>query len=240
MATVDQINEVHENISIMCGTGSALALTSLAAYFMSYEYRDFNRLDLRNEDNRGRTLDLLFRRRRKISEVVAILALIFYAGGLVLIALSLSLYPEERELQASSISGLVQQNRNTSVQPVVNEAAMLAGISLGIVLIGMLQSARDFHKTERFGWIGSSIYAAGWIGAAFAAALNNKSITSLVPNRLAWTLPGAAAIVGGTFLLPWQLEHNYVTSPAWPVTALGYVCYTIGTAYVTPAPPINL
>lgn len=238
MATVDQINEVHENISIMCGTGSAVALVSMAAYFMSYEYRDFNRIDLQ-KNSRQDTVDLIFRRRRKSATAIAIVAMLFYIGGLTLIALSLSLYPSERELQANDISGLIQQNRNQAVQPGVNEAAILAGISLGVVLIGVLQSARDFHKRERFGWVGSTIYAAGWIGTAFAAALNNKSINSLVGNRLAWTLPGAAGIVAGTFLLPWQLENNYVSSPAWPLAALGYVAFTIGTAYVTEAPNIN-
>ena len=103
----------------------------------------------------------------------------------------------------------------------------------------MIQSAREFNMTEQFGWIGSSIYAAGWIGNAFAASMGNKSISSVKSNRLAWTLPGAAAIVTGTFLVPWSIHHNYVSNPGWPIAGLGYVAFTVGTAYVSNAPQLE-
>jgi hypothetical protein len=134
---------------------------------------------------------------------------------------------------------LIQQIRNHDAQPKLNEPAILSGISSAIILLGVIESVRHFHKTEDFGWIGSSLYAAGWLGQAFAAAMNNKSVSSLKTQRLAWTLPGAAAIIGGTFLIPWQLQHNYVSGPGWSVAALGYTAFTIGTAYVTNPPQLE-
>lgn len=235
MATPDHIDAVHQNIAILTGTGSAAALVGMASYFMSYEYKDFDRINVQGQDR----MEVAFKRRRKVSQAVMIIAIIIYVAGLVLLALGISLYRNEREEQAQSISGLIQQNRNTAAEPNTNEPAILAGISTAVILAGMIQSAREFNKTEQFGWIGSSIYTAGWLGNAFAASMNNKSINSIKANRLAWTLPGSAAIVAGSFIIPWQLSHNYISGPGWPIAALGYAAFSIGTSYVTNAPQLE-
>jgi hypothetical protein len=235
MATPDQIDAMHRNITILTGTGSAAALVGMASYFMSYEYKDFDRINVQGQDR----MEVAFKRRRKVAQVILVIAIIIYVAGLVLIASGISFYRDEREEQAESIPSLIQQIRNADAQPSTNEPAILAGISTAIILAGMIQGAREFNKTEQFGWIGSTIYAAGWLGNAFAASMNNKSISSIKGNRLAWTLPGAAAIVAGTFIVPWQLHHNYISGPGWPVAALGYVAFTVGTSYVTDPPQIE-
>lgn len=207
----------------------------MASYFMAYEYQDFTRVDNQGQDR----MEVAFNKRRRYSKIVTVLASIVYMAGIVLIALGISLYRNERQEQAQSISGLIQQNRNITAQPKTNEVAILAGVSTAVLAAGMVKSAFDFNKTEQLGWIGSSLYAAGWLGNAFAAAMNNKSISSVNANRLAWTLPGAASIVAGTFLVPWQLHHTYVSGPGWPVAALGYAAFTVGTAYVTNPPQLE-
>ena len=235
MATSDQIDAAHRNITILTGTGSAAALLGMSSYFMAYEYKDFDRIGVQGQDN----MDREFQKRKKTALIVLVLAGLVYVTGLVCLTLGVSLYRTEREEQGTSIPVLIQQIRNTDAQPKLNEPAILSGISSAIILLGVIESARHFHKTEDFGWIGSTLYAAGWLGQAFAAAMNNKSINSLVDHRLAWTLPGAAAIVGGTYLIPWQLQNNYISGPGWPISALGYVALTIGTAYVTDPPQLE-
>lgn len=234
MATEDQVECVHERTSILTAVGSVSALLGMSSYFMSYEYKDFDRMNVSNREN----LNASYSSRKRNSVIIMVVAAVFYFAGIILLTLSMSLFPDERELQAFDIPSLLQQIRNETAQPGVNEAAILAGVSASIIALGMIQSAREFHKTEHFGWIGSAIYGAGWLGLAFAGAMNQKSISSLTGSRIAWTLPGAAAIVGGTFLFPWQLRHNYISGPSWPLVAIGYFIFGIGNSLVTDAPTL--
>lgn len=235
MATPDVIDAMHRNITIMTGTGAAVALLGFSSYFMSYEYKDFDRVELQGQDRMEKT----YSQRKKISLIIRVIAGFFYISGIVLITLGICLWRDEREEQAQAIPSLIQQIRNADAQPSVNEPAILAGLSSAVLLAGAVMGALHFHKHEDYGWIGATLYAAGWLAQSFAAAMNNKSINSLKANRLAWTLPGAAGIVLGSFILPWQLHENYVSGPAHVVHALGLVAFTIGTAYVTDPPQLE-
>jgi hypothetical protein len=212
----------------MTATGSAAALLGMTTYFMSYEYKDFDRVDLQDKSK----MDSTFHRRKRFAEILQIISALVYIGGIVVLVLGMSLYTEEREAKAFDIPTLFQQIREAATQPSINEAAVLASISSVVLVIGLLQCIREFHKTERFGWIGSTLYAAGWLGNGFAASLNNKSISSIEDSRLVWTLPGIAAIVAGTFMFPWQLRNNYISGPAWPLVSIGYVLFSIGNSLV--------
>ena len=76
------------------------------------------------------------------------------------------------------------------------------------------------------------MYAGGWLGNGFAASMQNNSISSVYGTRLAWTLPGAATVVIGTACLPWQIRNQYASGLALPLSALGYILYTIGNSVV--------
>lgn len=232
MALPDKIDAFHRDIAMMTGLGSAVALLGLSSYMMSYEYQDFDRVTLQGQDR----MEATYFRRRKVSLIIMVLAAFFYVAGVVLITLGITLYPNEREEVATNIPGQITQLRATAAQPAINEPAILAGLSTGLIVGGLGYGAYVFNRTENWGWVGSALYSAGWIGQAFAASMNNKSIESLVPNRLAWTLPGASVIILGTMVFPWQLENNYISGPAWPLTALGYLAFVVGTSYLTPAP----
>jgi hypothetical protein len=232
MALPDKIDGFHRDISVLTALGSAISLIGMSSFMMSYEYKDFERVQIQGHDR----MEEVFNRRRKTSIWIMAVCAILYVAGIVLITLGVSLYPSEREELASSIPGQISQIRNNNAQPETNESAILSAISSAIIVAGMGYGTYTFNKTEDWGWIASGIYGVGWIGQSFAAAMNNKSIDSLVMNRLAWTLPGAAAILFGTVIFPWQLEHNYISGPAWPISALGYAAFTIGTSYLTTAP----
>jgi len=232
MALPDKIDSFHRDISLLTGLGSAVALLGLSSYMMSYEYQDFDRVNLQGQDR----MEEVYFKRRKVSLAIMILAAFFYVAGIVLITLGITLYPTEREEIASNIPGQITQLRSVAAQPDLNEPAILAGLSAALIVGGLGYSGYVFHQTENWGWVGSAVFSAGWVGQSFAAAMNNKSIESLVANRLAWTLSGAAVIIAGTMIFPWQLENNYISGPAWPLTALGYLAFTIGTSYLTPAP----
>ena len=232
MALPDKIDAFHRDISLMTGLGSAVALLGMSSYMMSYEYKDFDRVQLQGQDR----MEATYFRRKRVSVAIMAVAAFFYVAGIVLLTLGVTLYPDEREEVATNIPGQIMQIRSQAAQPSVNEPAILSGVSAAVTVAGIGYGAYVFNATENWGWVGSALYTAGWIGQAFAAAMNNKSIESLVANRLAWTLSGAAVISAGTLIFPWQLHNNYISGPAWPVTALGYVAFVIGTSYLTPAP----
>ncbi len=232
MALPDKIDSFHRDISMMTGIGAASALLAMSSYMMSYEYQDFDRVHINGQDRMEET----FHKRRRTSIIIMAIAAFFYVAGIVLITLGITLYPDEREEVATNIPGQISQLRVQAAQPDINEPAILAGISAALIVGGIGYGAYVFNKTENWGWIGSSIYSVGWIGMAFAGSMNNKSIESLVANRLAWNLPGAAAVIAGTMIFPWQLSENYVSGPAWPIQALGLLAVVVGCSYLQPAP----
>jgi len=228
----DVIDSFHRDISIFMGSGMIASLIGLSSYLMSYEFQDFDRVGLESQNRMQEN----FNQRKKISIAIMSIAAFIYVSGIVLLTLGVSLYREEREEVSSSIPGIIVQIKQKAAQPDINEVAILAGIAGAVIIIGMMKSALNFQSNETWGWIGSSIYTAGWLAMAFAASMNNKSITSLVGERLAWCLPGVSLIVAGTFIIPWQLHYNYITGPGFPLQAIGYVCLWIGTSFLTPAP----
>ena len=231
MATSDSISSMHNNIIVYVGVGSLATLFGMSTYLMGYEYRDFDRLDIEDRT----VMETRFQHRKKLSIAIFVLSAIFFFAGLVLITLGVSFHRDEREERAYDIPSLLDQVKENEAQPKVNEPAILSGISSGLIGIGGILAMREFHKTESYGWVGSSIFAAGWLAQAFAAATQNKSLSSLHSERLAWTLPGVAAIVAGSFMLPWQLQQTYISGPAWPLVAIGFAAFSIGTSYVLPA-----
>ena len=48
--TSNRVYGVHQNIAILSGTGSALALIGTGTYFMSFEYVDPTRVDVGHRD----------------------------------------------------------------------------------------------------------------------------------------------------------------------------------------------
>jgi hypothetical protein len=219
---------VHQNIAVLSGTGSALALLGTGAYFMSFEYEDPSRAQVDHRD----IMERQRQRRRKTARRIGIAGALVYVAGLVLLVLSIGLFHDEREAPATSISGMIQQQAQLDSQPTINEPALLSGLATVVLLAGAVQSLRTFKKTETFGWLGPVLYAGGWLANGFAASMQNNSISSLSGTRLAWTLPGAAGIVAGTALLPWQIRNQYASGPALPIAALGYIVYTIGNSAV--------
>jgi hypothetical protein len=232
MATSDQVDTLHRNIWALTGGGAIGAMLGMSFFLMSYEYKDFDRVTVKGQDQ----METLFHRRRKTSMAIMIAAIIVYIAGMTLICLGVSLYRDERENLASSVTGLITQIRNKAAQPSINEPAILAALSTVCVVMGIGKGAWDFTTTEQWGWIGSSIYTIGWLGLAFAGAMNDMSIDSLSTTRLAWTLTGSSMISAGTFIIPWQLHQNYISGPGWPIMALGYVGFTVGTGLVLPGP----
>lgn len=232
MALPDKIDSFHRDILLMTGLGSAVALLGMSSYMMAYEFKDFNRVTIDGHDR----MEAVYFKRKRMSLVIMVIAAFFYVAGIVLITLGITLYPNEREEIAGNIPGQISQIRSANSQPSINEPAILAGISAAMIVGGAAYGAYVFNKTENFGWIASSVYSAGWIGMSFAASMNNKSIQSLVANRLAWNLPAALLILGGTFLTPWQLQNNYISGPCWPICAIGYLCTVVGSSYLTSAP----
>jgi hypothetical protein len=208
--------KVHKNLSIISGTGGALALFGISGYFMAFDY-----------PNTGI-------KRKQTSKVVAGFGILLYLIGIVLLILSVGVYRDQREDVETEISSIIQQVRKQENQPHHNEPFILASLASLIILLGLGQSLRTFHNTEKFGLVGLTVYTVGWVSNAFAASMQNNSISSINNQRLVWTLPGAIAIVLGTACLPWQIRHKYVSGVALPLSAIGYAFYTIGNAIVHP------
>jgi predicted tellurium resistance membrane protein TerC len=219
---------VHKNLAIISGAGSAIALFGLSGYFMSYEYEDFDRVPVSDRTN----MELHLTKRKKTSKIIAIVGILCYIIGIVLLVLSIGLYHDEKEELGKDISSIVKQLKKKKNEPETNEPVILASLASVVILMGLFQSLRNFHHTESFGLIGLTLYSVGWIANAFAASMQNNSIYSANNERLSWTLPGAVAIVLGTASLPWQIRHKYVSGFSLPLSALGYTAYTIGNVAV--------
>ncbi len=232
MASSDQLNLFHENIAIFTGVGSVVSLLGLSSAFLSREYKEYDRVPVAGTSSR---MERSYRKRQKTGRAILVVSTMAYIAGLALVTLGVTLYPLERDELETTVQGLILQNRTKNTQPAVHEPAVLSCISSALILAGVVEGGRHFHRYDEFGWIGSTLYAGGWLGQAFAGAMNDKNITSLRPTRLAWTLPGTFAIVLGTFLVPWQLKYNYSSGPAWPLAAAGYAAFSIGTSYVNKA-----
>jgi len=206
MATQDTVDSVHRDVYTLVSAGSIAALLGFSSYFMSFEYSDFDRVNFADQGHAETT----FQRRKKLSLVVLIISAFFYVCGIVLLTVGISLYRNERTEIANSITGIITQAQQQAQQPNVNEPAILASVSAAIIILGMIQSARHFRKTESFGWLGSLIYAVGWLMFAFAGASNDNSLSSIRGDRLAFTLIGSSLVVAGTWIFPWALHPNFL------------------------------
>ncbi len=237
MALPDTIVGFHLPILRLSGAGSCLALLGMASYGMGYEFKDFERVaHLSSNGPLRERIENVYSRHNKAGIVIMAVSAAIFVAGIVLLTLGATLYPLEREEIASNIPGQIAQTRAANAQPKINQPAILAGIGAALIVGGMSYGAFRFNSTENWGWIASSIYSLGWIALAFAGAMNNKAIDSLVLNRVAWNLCGSALVIAGTLLFPWQLENNYISGPSWVLAAIGYACFTIGTSYLTSAP----
>ena len=229
MALPNQIFSVNNDVAYLVGSGSLAAVLGFSTYFMSYEYSDFDRINISDQEQ----MESTFQKRKKFAMTILIISAFVYVSGIVLLTVGISLYRNERENIANSITGIITQANQMASQSSINEPAILASFGAAMVLLGFFQSVRNFHKTEDFGILGSAIYAVGWLLLGFSAATDSNSLSSLDGQRLAWSLSGAALIVASTFAFPWSLHHNYISSPAYPIMCFGYLLFSIGTSFVT-------
>jgi hypothetical protein len=250
MATSDKIDSIHENIGIMSSVGSISAALSMSFYFMAYEWNDPHRLNLG-----GSSLINIFRKGNDNSKYDSsksnsnyfniwkknfqYLFFLFYLLSVTVIVLSVSLYRHEREHQADNIPSLLQQLRNSHAEPDVNEVAILSGISGFFTVLGIFLALRKFEKEENLGMTGPLLHAVGWLGQAFAASMNSKSIQTLKLKRLAWCLPGVALINTGFIMYPWQIKNDYSSGPAGIISLLGYLLFSYGNTLVLHPPQLE-
>lgn len=230
MATSDKIDAVHENIGIMSGVGSISAALSMSFYFMFYEWNDSSKLRIEKSH---------FFNTKNWKKNLQYVMFLFYLLSLVVIILSVCLYRQEREHQAQNIPSLLQQVRNSNAEPDINEPAILSGISGALTIIGLFLSLRKFEKEEHLGIVGPILFASGWLGQAFAASTNSKSIQTLKLKRLAWCLPGIALINTGFLLYPWQIQQDYSSGPAGILSLLGYFLFSYGNTLVMDPPQLE-
>lgn len=228
MATSSEVFSVHNNVSAFMVAGGLSMLLGFSSYFMSYEVTDGNRLGVGQEAQ--------FQMRKKVALAVMIISAFFYVAGIVLLALGISLFRDERSTIALTVAGIIEQQQEMATDSQLNEPAIVSGLAAALVLLGSIQSIRNFNKTQDWGWLGSTIFTTGWILFAIAAATNNNSLTSVRTDRLVWSLVGTTLIVGSTFIIPWALHHRYVTSPAFPLMAFGVLAFGVSTSWAIPPP----
>ncbi len=223
-ATTSDVFSVHNDVSSLMTAGGFSTLVGLSTYLLTYK------------PNQTGVVSQL-ETRRKWTICVMIVSAFFYVAGLVLLTLGISLFRDERSLISDTISGIILQQQEKASETDINEPAIMSSLAAAVILLGSIQSALHFHKTGDFGWLGSLVYATGWILAAIAAATNNNSISSIRADRLAWALVGASLVVGGTFMIPWAVHHQYISSPAYVLMAFGFFSFSISTSLVIRATP---
>lgn len=215
MATKDKLSAVHNDLAAWSAGGSVGLLLSMSSYFLGEEY---------SRKHQKNTL----------SQIVEGVSLILFMGSLAVLVIALSFHRDEKEELGESIPDLIAQVRRKNAQPDWNEPALLASLSSLVLLVGAAESLRH-KKTENaaaFGWIGPLLYSVGWIGNAYAAATPDQDLSHVRTSRLKWTMPGAAAIVSGSLMLLWQERENYINGPAWPLTTVGLLLFSIGNSMV--------
>lgn len=232
MATVNQVSSVHNSLATYSGTGSIAALFGISTYFMSEEYKHYERYDM----TKGKAISDIASEREKGAKMIYVLSMFFFLSGLVLVALSMSLFSQQKEHLPTNIPALLAQTQDHARDPDVNEVAILAGVAMGLVAVGGYYMTREFTKTKEWGTWGPMIYSAGWLVAAFTASCTTKALHSLDTDRLAWTIPGVVAIIFGTLYMPTQISHQYTSGPLLVITMLGFTSFTIGNSAVTHRP----
>lgn len=228
MATADQLEYIHRNIAWWVGPGAAASILGLSSYFMTIEYKDLRRVDT---SNIGTSLRRVFQRRHRWAMIVAVVSLFVYLVGTTLLTLGISFHRNERQTVPQSVAEQLELYRDQQNQPSLNEPALLSGAASLLIVSGLMMALRQFRQNGRLGWPGALVYGGGWLMQAFAAATETNRINSVNMQRFGWTLPGSAAIVLGTYMIPWQLEHNYISGPAWPLISMGYLSLSLGTAF---------
>jgi uncharacterized membrane protein YeiB len=168
-----------------------------------------------------------------------IVLILLYIVSLVLIVLSLSLYHDEKEENATDVTSALLQLRNSKAGPTINEAALVSSIGGVLVLAGVYLGVQQYNKNKMWGKYASGSYASGWILLAISAAMNSKAASSVRSQRLVWTLPSVVLIVGGTFSIPWTVMHKLDTGIPLVAITLGYMGFNIGSSIVS-APPTAL
>jgi len=215
-STVDHVEAVHQNVALLGGPG-ALCLAAGFSGFMSAHYHD---------------PPVVHRTRyRAVLATVALLCL----TGVILTVLSIAFYrgSGERERMGEDITTHIHQVKNMEKQPAANEPAVLAIVSSLVLIFGAALGVREFEKSRKWGWHGSTLYAMGWLGNAFAGAMRDKSVESLERKRLAWTLPGATAIIVGTFAAPYEIRHRRIGGLSATMVTTGALAFHVGNALVS-------
>jgi len=200
----DDVECIHRNIALWSGAGAAV-LTMVAS---SYTPRNNSSVYIKG------------------------LLAFFYTVGLVLIVLSISWNRDgEREKVGSDIPTLYRQIKRRESGPDRNYPALLSSLS-AIVLLGSAYYMVSYaEKGRSMVGLPMLLYAGGWCSMAVSASTHDKDLTELRPERLYWTLGGAAGIVLGTALLDWQWRRFYA-GPAVPLIALGLISLTVGNSLV--------
>jgi hypothetical protein len=162
-----------------------------------------------------------------------------FVAGLALLAIGIGVFADEREETADqSIASQIQQERKRAALPDTNEVAITVGlVTAVIVLLGAsIARAEGTSRSSRLNFL-YALNFLGWIGMAFAAGTDSRSISDLNGNRLAVLLPGAALIGASPLLMHYQMfepEKAYWlsrTSGAVLSLALGSALFDFGTVY---------
>lgn len=212
MTSHDDAIHLQDNVFIATASGSAMMVFGMSLHFMSHDLEE----DKFTSSQR----------------VASLTGKLLYVAGLLLITIAVSIWREDgREMIGGTTSRILTQVREKQAQPSINEAAIIAGVSAGLIAASTFILTRDYDGARRFRRTAGFGYGLGWVGLAFAAAMINKGADSIDGGKLALTLPGAVMIAGGTYLVPWQYHHGYTSGPALPFVSLGFALFTIGNSY---------
>ena len=134
MASQDKLLCVHQNLGWLSGAGSLTTLLGISGFFMLNEFP---------------------KRQAKAWNHWHLPIMVVYVSGLILLVLSMSLWPDERENEGETVADLINQLRKRKAQPKINEHALLAALSALVVVTGSFMTAKNWRNTRKLGFFGA-------------------------------------------------------------------------------------
>ncbi len=214
MADPNNLSHIHVDRAALTLSGAALYLLGVNGLFMSYDTQK---------------PPSFWKRSKPLSQTILQAAIVSCIGGLLLILLSTILYEHEKESQATSIAGMIQQQRQKSEEnSKTHESAIMQGISMAVILCGLSLLLWDYHQRRDFRWTSMLVYLAGWTSVGITLGTGSKSLSNLEWERLLFTVPGALAVAAGTIMIPWELKQSWMMGPSLSIMAIGLGSLSIG------------